>query len=229
MNTLLHVARYHLVDRRQYIAVPPAIMAFVFLVSLVVFAVVPVPDGHAYTGAMTWVWGFLLVHGIFSVTRSLPFGLALGLSRRSYFLGTILLATGVSAVYALVLTLLQVVERATGGWGFYLHFFRIAWILDGPWYLSWLTSFVVMAFLYVYGMWFGLVYRRWDITGLLTFIGAQVTVLLAATLVTTWIRAWPEVGHFFMTLSAAGLTGVLAAVAAGLTLGGFTTMRRVTV
>lgn len=171
----------------------------------------------------------LFVLGITSVTRSLPFGLTLGLSRRSYYLNTILLMVGLGAVYALALALLQVVERATGGWGVAMHFFRVAWILDGAWYLTWLTSFVGLVLLFVYGMWFGLVYRRWNLPGLVTFIAAQVTVLLAGALVATWANAWPGIGDFFTTLSAAGLTGVLAAMAAVLALGGFTTMRRVTV
>jgi hypothetical protein len=38
-----------------------------------------------------------------------------------------------------------------------------------------------------------------------------------------------SVGRFFTTLSAAGLTGVLAALAVGLAAGGFATIRRVTV
>jgi NAD(P)H dehydrogenase (quinone) len=42
-------------------------------------------------------------------------------------------------------------------------------------------------------------------------------------------RAWPSVGHFFTTLSAAGLTGVLAVLAAGLAVGGFVAIRRVTI
>ena len=42
-------------------------------------------------------------------------------------------------------------------------------------------------------------------------------------------NAWPAIGHFFTTLSAAGLTGPLAALAAVLLTGGYTTMRGVTV
>ncbi len=42
-------------------------------------------------------------------------------------------------------------------------------------------------------------------------------------------RRLAGIGHFFTTLTAAGLTGVLAALAALLLAGGYTTMRRVTV
>jgi hypothetical protein len=83
--------------------------------------------------------------------------------------------------------------------------------------------------MFAYGMWFGLVYRRWNLIGLLTFIAGQITVLLAGALITTQAHAWPPVGRFFTTLSAVGLTGLLAALAVALVAGGYATIRRVTV
>ena len=171
----------------------------------------------------------ILVAGVLSTTRSFPFGLSLGVSRRSYFFGTAGLAVAMAAVYGLSLTVLQVIERATGGWGIRLHFFRVGYLLPGPWYLTWLTSFVGLTLVFVYGSWFGLVYRRWNIPGLLAFIAGQITVLLVGALIATWADAWTSVGHFFTTLSATGLTGVLAAVAAALFAGGLATIRRVAV
>jgi len=86
-------------------------------------------------------------------------------SRRSYYAGTALLAVAVGAVYGLALTGLQVIEQASGGWGVGLHFFRVAYILPGPWYLTWLTSFVLLVAFVLYGMWYGLVFRRWSVPG----------------------------------------------------------------
>lgn len=167
--------------------------------------------------------------GLVTISRSLPFGLALGVSRRSYYAGTALLGAAFAAAGGLVLTVAQAIERATDGWGVSMHFFRVPYILDGPWYLTWLTSFVALALLFVYGMWFGIVYRRWNLIGTMTFIAAQVTVLLAATLIVTGAHAWPGVGHFFTSLTAVGLTGVLAALATALFAGGRATIRRATV
>ena len=91
----------------------------------------------------------------------LPFGLMLGVSRRGYYLGSALLVVLLSAVYGLGLTVLQAIERATGGWGQGVH--------------------------------------------------------------------WHAFGHFFTTVTALALTGVLAAIAVTMGLGGFTTVRRVTI
>jgi hypothetical protein len=230
MTTYLNVARYHLVQRFNYLVLPWAILVFVFGVDMAILALTPA--GHSAQRdvgglAAIFVIGFVL--GIQSVARSLPFGLTLGLSRRSYYLGTVLLAIALAAVVGVVVTVGQAIERTSGGWGISMGFFRVPFILSGPWYLTWLTSFVVLTLLFVYGMWFGLVFRRWSLVGLVAFVAAQVTVLLVGAVATTWTDAWRDVGHFFTTLSASGLTGILAALTVVLLAGGFSTIRRLTV
>jgi hypothetical protein len=230
MRTLVNVARYHLTQPLIFVGMVWAIMAFSFAVNLAIFRLVPAtsPPAH-YTGAVSIIYVFFFIMGVFATGRSLPFGLALGVSRRSYYTGTALLAVALAAADAVALTALQAIERATNGWGEELHFFRVPYLLDGPWYLTWLTSFVGLALLFAYGMWFGIVYRRWSIPGNVTFIAAQVTVLLAAALLISWLHGWTGVGRFFTALSAAGLTGLLAALTAALLVGGYATVRRVTV
>jgi hypothetical protein len=244
MRTWRDVARYHLVMPWLVVGLPWAIMAFSFIVNLVIFALVPVGHhdvltshgvvqvasaSHNYTGGVAIVYIFFLGLGVSSIGRSLPFGLALGVSRRSFYTGTAALGVALAVADALGLTALQAIERATDGWGVGMHFFRVPYILDGPWYLTWLTSFVALAVLFVYGMWLGIVYRRWNLTGAAAFIAAQVTVVVAGVLIVAWADAWSGVGHFFSGLTAAGLTGLLAGLAALLLAGGHATIRRVTV
>ena len=229
MKTLMNVARYHLADRVTYLALPWGVMVFSFLVNVVIAALVP-PGPHGnYTGGLITIYVFLFAGGALSMTRSLPFGLMLGASRRGYYLGTFLLVVVLGVVYGLGLTVLQIVERATGGWGLAVHFFRVPWILDGPWYLTWLTSFVLLVLFFLYGMWYGLVYRRWSLPGLTAFIAAQVLVALVIVVAVSMTHNWPAVGQVFATMTAPALTGVLAAIAITLGLGGFTTLRRVTI
>jgi hypothetical protein len=230
MTTWITVARYHLVQRFNYLLLPGAVLAFAFAVDMIVLALIPAGNSaHRYVGGLGSIFVLVFVLGLQSVARSLPFGLALGVSRRSYYLGTAFLGLALGAVYGSALTGLQAIERATNGWGMRMGFFRVPYILDGSWYRTLLTSFVVLTLLFVYGIWFGLVYRRWSIPGMIAFIAGQITVALAVTLVATWSHTWHTVGHFFTALSATGLTGVLAACTAALLLGGFATMRRVTV
>jgi len=229
MNTLVNVARYHLVDRLTFVALPWGIMAFSFLVNIVISLLVPADPHGIYTGGLATIYIFLLVCGAVIMTRSLPFGLMLGISRRTYYLGTSLLVVALGVVYGLGLTLLQLVERATGGWGVSLHFFRIPWILDGPWYQTWLTSFVLLVAFFLYGMWYGLVFRRWNVAGLVLFIAAQILVALLVVVAVSLTHDWSAFGHFFTTVTAIAATGVLAVVAAAMGVGGLSTIRRVTV
>jgi hypothetical protein len=241
MNTWINVVRYHLVNRMNYLVLPGAVLAFAFAVDLTIFALIPIGHHAVLTshgivqvqnsanrdagGLIAIIGGFFAV-GVQSIAKSLPFSLALGVSRRSYYAGTALLAVTLAVGYGLGVTALQGIERASGGWGVSAHIFRVPYILDGPWYLTWLTASVVLALLFGYGMWFGVVYRRWNLPGLAAFMAAQVTVLLAVAAVITWGHGWHGTGHFFSALSAVSLTGLLAALAAALLAGGYATIRR---
>ncbi|EME58453.1 hypothetical protein [Amycolatopsis decaplanina] len=229
MNTLVKVVRYHLVDRLQYLVLPVGVTLFAFGVNLAIFSLIPGKPADNYSGGLFTLFVFMLVCGALSMTKSLPFGLALGLSRRSYYLGTVLLVAGLSAVYAVGIAVFQAIEDATGGWGLGLHYFRVPWLLDGPWYLTLLTAFVSLTLMFLYGMWYGLIYRRASVVGVVLFAAAQVLVLLGVVLLLSWTDSWSKLGTFFSTLTVGGLTGVLAVLVAIAGAGGFATMRRVTV
>jgi hypothetical protein len=229
MNTLVNVGRYHLVDRITWVAMPWGIMAFSFLVNIGISLAAPNGSRGIFTGGLASLYVFMLLCGALSMTRALPFGLMMGISRRTYYTGTALLVLVLSVVYGLGVTLLQLVERATNGWGLKLHYFRIPWIMDGPWYETWLTSFVLLVAFVLYGMWYGLVFRRWSLPGLVAFIATQVVVALLAVVAVSATHSWSGVGHFFTTVTALALTGVLAVVALAMGFGGLTTVRRVTI
>ncbi|MDR2987498.1 MAG: hypothetical protein LBV34_21935, partial [Nocardiopsaceae bacterium] len=188
----------------------------------------PTPKGY-YTGGIASIYCVLLAAGALSMTRSLPFGMMLGVSRRTYYLGTATLVVILGLGYSFALAMLQVIEGATKGWGGGLHFFRVPWLLAGPWYETWLTSFVLLVSFWLYGMWCGLVYRRWALPGLIAFFASQVLVALVVVVAVSLSHSWADVGNFFTSLSALALTGVLAAAAAVFGIGGFTTLRRATV
>ena len=230
MTTWIKVARFHLVDRFSFTALPWVVLAIDFTVWL---AIADAAGGGGSlqipTGAVAAIYVFFFAVGILSIGRSLPFAFALGVSRRSYYAGTVLLAVSLAAAYGLALAVLQVVEQSSSGWGVGLHFFRVAYILPGPWYLTWLTSFVVLALMFVWGMWIGLLYRRWGIAALIAFAVPVAAALVAAIVAISDANSWPAIGRFFTTLGAFGITGLLAALAAALVASGYATMRRVTV
>jgi hypothetical protein len=81
--------------------------------------------GQTMTGGLAAIYGVFSVFGVLSVTHSAPFALALGVSRRSYYYGTALLAVSVAVDYGLAL--LAVIAGASSGQGPGLH------LLPEPW------------------------------------------------------------------------------------------------
>jgi hypothetical protein len=225
MNTWVKVARFNLVRPANYLVLP-WILPFSFALGALTAR-----HSHEATGYLLTFFIFFGVQGWQTVGRSLPFGLALGASRRSFYSGTALLGMALALVSALVLTALQAIERATGGWGLSLHFFRVTYLLNGPWYATWLTSAVGLFAVWVYGMGHGAVNSRWGGLGTLAFIAVQVLVVVAGARVAAF-EHWhfgSAAGGASASLTALGLTGLVAALTVLLLAGGQATIRRAAV
>lgn len=231
MNTWVKVARYHLVRPANYLLLP-CILPFAFAVGAVTARR---GRGHDAGGYLLSFFVYFAVLGMQTIGRSLPFALTLGASRRSFYSGTALLGMGLALAWAPVLTVLQAIERATGGWGLSLHFLRVPYLLNGPWYATWLTSVVGLFAVFVYGMCYGIVNQRWGPLGTLSFSGAgargdrrgrrrQLRAL--ARLVQGQRILYRRV---LPGLTALGLTGVVAGLTVLLLVGGHATIRRATV
>jgi hypothetical protein len=224
VNTWVKVARYHLVRPASYLLLPG-----ILPVAFALGAVTAGRHGHDSDG---YLLSFVIYFAVLSmqiIGRSLPFGLTLGVSRRSFYFGTALLGMALALVSGLLLAALQAIERATDGWGLSLHFFRVAYLLNGPWYATWLTSAVGLFAVFVYGMWHGIVNHRWGMLGTLAFIAMQALLVVAGVVVGN-AEHWHVFAHGSSAgLTALGLTGAVAALAVLLLAGGHATIRRATV
>ncbi|MFJ2634703.1 hypothetical protein ACIO6U_22570 [Streptomyces sp. NPDC087422] len=227
---VLSVVRYLLLDRFTYLVLPWEWAAFGFVLDVVILRLTPAAHAdHRWVGGLAAAFLVMFAVGLQTVARALPFALTLGVSRRTYLRGVTALAGALAVAFGLVVAVGQVLERATGGWGMRMAYFRVPFLLDGAWYVSWLTAAVAFFLLFVYGMWYGLVFRRAGLPGATAFGGAQLGVLALVALIATWAHGWKGIGHFFAGLTALGVTGVLAAVVAVLLAGGFATVHRMTV
>ncbi len=225
-NSLIKVARLHLADRISLTALSWGVLAIALVVNLAVARSLSGYHGQTVTGGLAAIYGVFSVLGVLSVTHSAPFALALGVSRRSYYSGTALLAVSVAVDYGLAL--LAVIEGAGSDRGVGLNLLRADYILPGPRYLTWFTSLIALALLFFYGMWLALVCRRWNRLGLLSFAAAEATVVVVGVIAASRASAWPAI-RFLTTFSATGVTGLLAALAMILLASGYLTMRRLTV
>ncbi|MFE9123170.1 hypothetical protein [Streptomyces sp. NPDC007172] len=229
-TAIVTVARYLLLDRFTYLVLPWAWAAFGFILDVVILRLTPVGHtDHRWVGGLAAVFLVVFAVGVQSVARALPFALTLGVSRRTYFLAATSLAFALAAGFGLLVAIGQILERATGGWGLNMAYFRIPYLLDGPWYLSWLTATTMFVLMFVYGMWYGLIYRRAGLPGTAVFGATQLGALALAAIIATWAHGWTGIGHYISTITATGVTGVLAAVVAVLLAGGFATIRRLAI
>lgn len=226
MRNWITVVRWHLLQPVVWLAVPWAVVALNLAVNITDRTIAHTPPSGGQTGSIATIFIIFMIYGLLSVVRSLPFGVAMGVSRRSYYAGTLLLALGLALIDGLLLALLQAIERATHGWGVYLRFFRVDYLLDGPWYQTWLTSSVVLALLFIYGMWFGLVHRRWNVAGSVGFVIGQIVLVAVAVQLVNVLGGWSAVGSFFSTVTVGGTTALLASMTLVLIGGGYAVVRR---
>jgi hypothetical protein len=222
-----NVVRYLLLDRATYFVLPWAWSAVTFALDAGILSVVPAGgDGRRWVGGLAAVFVVVFVVGVQCVARALPFGLALGVSRGTYFRGASLLAVLLAVCFGTAVVAGQAAERATDGWGLRMAYFRVPGVLDGPWWQVWLTAVAAFVTLFAYGMWHGLANRSAGLAGTLVFSATQGVVLLAATAAVAWTDSWDRVGSFLTATGA--VPALLAGIAALLLTGGYVTVRRLT-
>ncbi|MBD0742629.1 ABC transporter permease [Streptomyces sp. CBMA152] len=224
----LTVVRYLLLDRVTYLVLPWAWAAVSFVLDVVILRLIPAGHGdHRWVAGLIAVPLAMLGVGAQSASRALPFALALGVSRRSYFRAATTLALALATCFGLVIAIGRALEGATGGWGIAMDYFGVSHLLDGPWYLCWLTATLTLLLMFAYGMCYGLIHRRAGLPGITAFGAAQLGTLALAALVATWTHSWTDIGHHLGT--ATGLTSVLALACAVLLVSGFATIRKTSI
>ena len=120
------VLQLHTVAWPLLIAWPVGILLISFLISFTIYAIVGNEEGEGFTGSVFSVYGFVLAFYLQSMTQTFPFALGLSVTRREFFTATTVMALAQSAVFAIALQLLSVLESATNGWGVHMRMFGIA-------------------------------------------------------------------------------------------------------
>jgi len=217
-----------LINRMTYIWIPLIILGGAFFLALAIYAILANAgiDGPKYGGgAQAPLWYFLVV-GVQALTLTFPFSQAMSVTRREFYLGTLLTAALTSAILAAIAMVGGLIERATDGWGVNGYFFGLPWIWEAGPLGALLLNFVAAMLFFVVGFWAATIYKRFG-TLWLTIVLIGIGMLLVAGM---WLvgrlDAWTEVFGWFATVGVVGLslwgvllTAVLAAIA-------FLTLRR---
>jgi hypothetical protein len=231
MNRVLTAARLQLVRPLVILGVPWLVGVLSFAINWAVWRIIDIRSiegDDGITGGVSALYITVLVVFVQAVTQLMPFAMGISLSRRSYFLGTCLVALGMALAFGIVLALLDVVESATGGWGVGLEFWTPVPLDVAGFVPQVLVSGGPMLALIAAGVGMGVVSKRWGPNGVwgLT-IGGHVVLGGAAVLV-TWLGAWGDLGRWFADQSVTTLAvGVPLALATALGLLAFVGVRRV--
>lgn len=224
MSRTLNVVRLQLINRMTYIWIPLLILGASFLMTLTIYAILSgtgLPGPFYGGGAQAPLWYFGIV-GIQALTLSFPFSQAMSITRREFYLGTLLTAVITSVILAAIFVVGGYIEVLTDGWGFNGWFFRLDWVwANGPAAAA-LFYFVTALVFFVIGFWAATIYKRFGAIGLTTVLVGLGVLVVAALYLVARANAWGAMFGWFAAQGALGLSlwgllliAVLAAISYG--------------
>ncbi len=237
-NRILPVVKLHLTNPWTTIIFPWIVMltivALTVLVWILILANIADPvdranarEGFGYSGSASFIFVYMIVVAVQSINTMFPFAQGYGVTRRSFYLGTALYFVLLSAFYAAGLTVLSLIEDATGGWGVGGSLFSVGYFGDTP-AQRLFVFFAIFILFFFAGSAIATIYLRWRGVGITTFFIALGFALVGLVALVTFVEGWDEVGAWF---EATGLVGsfawsfVISALAA---VGGYAVLRRAT-
>ncbi|GAA1703770.1 hypothetical protein GCM10009808_22070 [Microbacterium sediminicola] len=227
MNRTLNVVRMQLNNRQTFIWLPLIILGAAFAVNWIIWSLIPVDEPKFGGGAQAPLWYFLVV-GIQALTLTFPFSQAMSVTRREFFLGTILTAGLTSAILSGVFIAGGFVETATGGWGVNGYFFSFPWIWEFGAGGAALFYLVLALLFFVIGLWSAIVFKRFGALWLTVSLVVLGLLLVGGVwLITQW-ALWGSVFTWFATTGVVilSLWGLLLTAVLGMLC--FATFRRMT-
>ncbi|MFD4292766.1 ABC transporter permease [Rhodococcus sp. NPDC058505] len=224
------VLRLHTVAWPLLIAWPVGLLTVAFAISWMIYYLVGNEEGEGFTGSVTALAGFAIAFYVQALTQSFPFALGLSVTRREFYTATTLMAVAQSAIFAVAVWALSLVEAATDGWGVHMRMFGITrYFTDSP-LVQLLCLFSILLLSTGVAMLAGAIYQRWRTTGLLAAGVALLVTLGLAAIVITWAEWWPAIGSWFVDTPRVMPMVVLPLVPAVLSIGfGWIALRRAAV
>ncbi|WP_309068665.1 hypothetical protein [Microbacterium sp.] len=225
---VLNVVRLQYINKQTYLWVPLIVLAGSLVISFLIFAMIPVDTPKYGGGSQAPLWYFLAV-GIQSLTLTFPFSQAMSLTRREFYLGTLIAASATSAMLATAFVIIGALELATNGFGVNGYFAHLPYVWEAGPLAAWVVYFIIAMFFFVIGFWCATIYKRWGSAVLTTVLIALGLLLVGVVYLITRLNAWPEVWTWLVTTGAVGLSLWAVPIIALMGVGSYSTLRRATV
>jgi hypothetical protein len=207
VQRILNVVRLHFANPWTTIVLPWIILGIIFFANLAIWAIImraagpqgsaDAAEGFQWSGASMYIFVYMMVVAIQAISITFPFALGYGVTRRDYYLGSALTFVILSAMYAVGLTILAVIEEATNGWGLGGRMFTAAYFGNEAWPLHLFIIFVAFLFFFFVGAAIASVWVRWKANGVVIFFAALGALLIGAVALLTFTENWGIVGSFF--------------------------------
>lgn len=224
-SRILNVVRLQFVNRYTFLWIPLLIIVSAVLISLAIYWMVAADSPMYGGGGQAPLW-YYLVAGVQAMSLTFPFSQAMSLTRREFFLGTVLAAAISAVALATFYVILGFVEQATNGYGINGYIVYLPWLWESGWAGTGAVVAALTMFFFLTGFWFATIYRRaGTIAVTLVTIGLAV-VLLAVIFVITRMEAWSSVLEVFMTMGPLGLAGILGGLSVVAAIASWITLRR---
>lgn len=193
MNRLQGIMKMHFRDKWTWLFIPAIVLFSSFLTNLIIGFFM---DEPIYTGGIISLFIYMLVSGIISLSQSFPFALGLSIRRIDYFWGTVAVASLISALMAVLILLLSLVETSTGAWGVDVHYFHLPYLNDGTIAEQIIIYFAALLLFFFLGFFISSIYRRFGMAGLLTFGLFFLLLSTVCAFVFTYNQWWSAIFHW---------------------------------
>lgn len=205
MRRTLNVVRLQFINKQTFIWVPLIVLGAATLVSVLIYAMIPVDTPKYGGGGQAPLW-VLFATGMTAMTMTFPFSQALSITRREFFLGTMLSAVLASTIMGILFLIGGGIELLTNGWGVNGWVFYLPWLWESGPFAAFLVYFTLALFFFVVGFTGATIYKSWGPTVLTVVSIGLALVIVGLIFLTTRLELWGDVFAGIMHLGALGLT-----------------------
>jgi len=204
MSRVLNVVRLQLINKQTFIWVPLIVLAGAVVVSVLIYAMIPVDTPKYGGGGQAPLWYFFAI-GMTAMTLTFPFSQAMSITRREFFLGTMLAAVFGSLLMAVLFLIGAGIELLTNGWGVNGYVFHLPWLWEAGPIGAGIVYFTLALFFFVFGFTGATIYKSWGPL-VLTIVSVALALLLVGLVyLVTRLELWGQVAAGIMDLGALGL------------------------